>query len=126
MRVAIVVLLFLPAGLAVHSLYGKSLTWDEPIYLGAGHHLVHTRNFHIAALTYHPPLAMYLNSLGLLPLGISSDLFPPEGPEFDSQMGLRVVHHSAASPAHLRIVEGTSEIQRRIIARCVLQDGVTD
>lgn len=103
-RVLIVLLLLAPVGLAVHSLRQKSWTWDEPIYLAGGHYLLHTGNLRNQALSYHPPLVMYWNSVGLAPLRFDPLLFPPRTRDHDREVGMQVAFRSGHAPARVRFL----------------------
>ncbi len=103
-RILIAVLLLAPMGLAVDSLRGKSWTWDEPIYLAGGHYLFRTGNLRNQALQYHPPLVLYWNSLGLAPLPLDRDLFPPSTTDHDREVGMQVAFSSGHDPARVRLL----------------------
>jgi hypothetical protein len=60
----------------------KSLTWDEPWYLGVGYYLVRTGDFRIDSLTSHPPLPFYVNSIPLFLYG-AIGILPPNDPAFE-------------------------------------------
>jgi len=62
--------------LNVLSVYNKSLMWDEKCYIGSGKYLLKTGNFlNYNALSYHPPLSFYLNSVFLLPINFNEDAY---------------------------------------------------
>jgi 4-amino-4-deoxy-L-arabinose transferase-like glycosyltransferase len=67
--------------LGVTSIREKSLTWDEPWYVGAGYYLAKTGNFHTDAISSHPPLPYYINSIPLFALDYLG-MMPPGDPAF--------------------------------------------
>lgn len=53
----------------------SSPVWDETHLWGIGLHLVRTGRFDVPGSRLHPPLAYYLNSLGLLGADVPEDVF---------------------------------------------------
>lgn len=84
------VVLFL--ALRLPSLWSWSPTWDEPIYVGAGKHMLVEGDRRAAALRYHPPLAYHLTSLPLALLHTDMEPWDPQGPS--TQVGLDVLYGS--------------------------------
>lgn len=84
----LLVALFL--ALRVPALLSYAPTYDEPIYVGAGQHLLLIREPQHAALLYHPPLTYHLTSLPLWFLDTPLPHWDPKG--FGSQVGLAVLY----------------------------------
>ncbi len=60
----------------VLSVYNTSLVWDERCYIGSGKYMLMTGNFFdYNALTYHPPLSFYINSIFLIPIKFREDAY---------------------------------------------------
>jgi hypothetical protein len=65
--IALSLLLALFAARLLHTAASKSLTFDEPHYIGTGLQLWHTGDYHFSrVLQFHPPLAFHLASVPLL------------------------------------------------------------
>jgi hypothetical protein len=71
--------------LGASSIRDKSVTVDEPNYVGVGYYLLKTHNFLIEPITTHPPLSYYINSIPLYILYMGNAL--PEKERFLSLDG---------------------------------------
>lgn len=82
----------------VHVAAVKSLTADEPHYIGTALYLWETGDYHPArSLRFHPPLAYHLAGLPLLALDL-------RGYERTADLGHRLVQGSEPGPARVRFV----------------------
>jgi hypothetical protein len=64
--------------LAASSVRDKSVTWDEPWYLGVGFYLLKTHYFIINSVASHPPVSYYVNSMPFFVYDLLGYLPPTE------------------------------------------------
>ncbi|RJP19187.1 MAG: phospholipid carrier-dependent glycosyltransferase [Candidatus Abyssobacteria bacterium SURF_5] len=95
------VLVAVHIALALMSMRGLSLTWDEPSYIGAGYQLFKTGNPQIIPLQLHPPLSYYVNSALLLPLQLDADRFGGDQYIHREYAGLPLIFETDYPPALL-------------------------
>jgi hypothetical protein len=76
---------------------GNSVTYDEPIYVGASMHWTALHDDRAAAMLYHPPLAYHLIDLPLRALDVPLRPWDPAGA--NTQVGLDAIYGSASGGA---------------------------